>query len=281
MIKLALSDMDNTLVPLGSRGVSARTAQAIHAALDAGVLFGPATGRDYVELMRFFRMDEDCFRTGILSNGKRVQLRNQTISLTLIPHDQLARVADALAGEKDMFLLCYPAETNLLNPAYAIGAPEKILNRFEARLHFTGGICDKVPEIDFVAATIACPGPAENMDRCRAIVTEAVPELRIVSPVPEWFDLMPQGVSKARGLDALLEATGIGLDEVVVFGDADNDLEILGKVKYSVAVANANDRVKAAANYHIGACADDAVADALLQIADAFGTGELPAFLRD
>ena len=55
MIKLALSDMDNTLVPLGARGISKRTNEAIHAVLDAGVLFGPATGRDFVELMRLFR----------------------------------------------------------------------------------------------------------------------------------------------------------------------------------------------------------------------------------
>ena len=57
MIKLVLSDMDNTLVPFGARHASPRTMEAIHAVLDAGVRFGPDTGRDYVELMRFFRMD--------------------------------------------------------------------------------------------------------------------------------------------------------------------------------------------------------------------------------
>ena len=72
MIKLVLSDMDNTLVPFGQPCVSARTIEAIHAVLDAGVLFGPDTGRDYVELMRFFQGDERGFMTGIFSNGKRV-----------------------------------------------------------------------------------------------------------------------------------------------------------------------------------------------------------------
>lgn len=281
MIKLALSDMDNTLVPLGARGISPRTSEAIHAVLDAGVLFGPATGRDFVELMRLFRMDEECFMTGVLSNGKRVRARGEYASVTLLPHDQLVRVDEALAGEDDMFLVCYPMETNLLNPAYAIHADEDVLHTYEARLHFTGAVCEEVPDVDIIAATIACTGGEERMDVCRQIIADKVPELRIVSPVEGWFDIMPQGVSKARGLDELLAATGIGLDEVVFFGDADNDLEILRKVKYSVAVANANDAVRAEARYHIGACADDAVADALFQIAEAAKTGGMPAFLQD
>ena len=120
MIKLVLSDMDNTLIPLGQR-VSPRTVEAIHAVLDAGVRFGPATGRDYVELSRLFRMHEECFMTGIFSNGKRVRLDGRYVSTTLIPHDQLVRIDQAIRGEKGMFLVCFPEETNLMNPAYGVG----------------------------------------------------------------------------------------------------------------------------------------------------------------
>lgn len=280
LIKLALTDMDNTLVPLGASGISRRTGEAIHEVLDAGVLFGPSTGRDLVELMRLFHTDEACFRTGVLSNGKRVCAAGRTVSVTLIPHEGLVRIARALEGE-EMFLVCYPADSNLLNPAYAVGAPSaEVLARYEKRVRFVGGMVDEVPDVDFIAATIACPGGEEQMERTRRIVAEKAPDLRIVSPIPGWFDIMPQGVSKAGGLDALLEATGIAPDEVVVFGDAENDLEILRKVKYSVAVSNATPEVKAAVNYHIGACADEAVADALLEVARAARAGEMPAFLK-
>lgn len=272
--------MDNTLVPLGASGISHRTREAIHAAVGAGVLFGPSTGRDVVELFRLFHADETCFQTGVLSNGKRVRAAGRTVSLTLIPHESLVRLARAFADE-EMFIVCYPAESNLLNPAYAVGAPsDAVLARYEERVRFVGGMVDEVPDIDFVAATIACPGGGEQMDRTRDIVAEATPELRVVSPIPGWFDIMPQGVSKARGLDELLAATGIAPDEVVVFGDAENDLEILRKVKYSVAVENATPEVKKAANYHIASCEDEGVADALLEIARAAGEGRMPAFLE-
>lgn len=280
MIKLVLSDMDNTLVPFGERHVSERTIGAIHDLLDAGVRFGPDTGRDYVELMRFFRMDESCFMTGVFSNGKRVRLDGRYVHTTVIDHDLLVRIDQALRPEKGMFLICFPVETNLLNPAYGVGVSSAELAVFEARTSFNGGVVDEVPDIDFVAATIACAGPPERMDRCREIIAEAVPEVSIVSPIPEWFDILPAGTSKASGLDILLDELGIRLDEVVVFGDAENDLEILRKVPYAVAVANATDEVLRATRYRVGASADEGMADALLEIARATRAGEMPAFLE-
>ena len=61
----------------------------------------------------------------------------------------------------------------------------------------------------------------------------------------------------------------------MVFGDAGNDLSMLSHVPDSVAVANATPEAAAAARWHIGACADDAVADAVLALA----RGEWP-FVR-
>lgn len=278
MIKLVLSDMDNTLVPLGARHVSSRTVDAIHAVIESGVRFGPDTGRDYVELMRFFRMDESCFMTGIFSNGKRVRADGAYVSTTLLDHDALVRIDRALRGEKGMFLVCYPVDTNLLNPAYGVGVTSAELAVFEARTGFNGGVVDEVPDIDFVAATIACPGGPERMERCRQVVAEAAPEMRIVSPIPEWFDVLPRDVSKAAGLDVLLDALDVDLDEVLVFGDAENDLEIMRKVPHSVAVANATPEVAAAARHHVGACADEGVADALLEVVRANSAGEDPSF---
>ena len=72
VIRLALSDMDNTLVPFGEPYVSTRTLKAIHAVQDAGIEFGPVTGRDYFELFRFFQGDIQGFQTGVMSSGKKV-----------------------------------------------------------------------------------------------------------------------------------------------------------------------------------------------------------------
>lgn len=281
MIKLILSDMDNTLVPFGARRVSQRTVDAIREVLDAGVRFGPDTGRDYVELMRFFDGDETCFMTGIFSNGKRVRADGRYVRTVLLDHESLVRIDEALRGEQGMFLVCYPESSDLTNPAYGVGTTRAELEVFAQRCSFTGRVADAVPDEDVIAATIACPGPPERMERCRALVAEAAPEVRVVSPFPEWFDVLPADVSKADGLEVLLEALGIGLDEVAVFGDAENDLTIMRKVPHSVAVANATDEVLRAARHRVGASTEEGVADALLEVARATRTGELPAFLKE
>lgn len=281
MISLVLSDMDNTLIPFGAEHVSERTVRAIHELLDAGVPFGPATGRDHMELMRFFQGDEACFMTGIFSNGKRVRAEGRYVRTVLLDHDALVRIDEALRSERGMFLVCYPNRTDATNPAYCVRATKEESAPFERRSAFTGICVDAVPDEEMIAATIACPGPPERMDRCRALVAEAVPEVRIVSPFAEWFDVLPAGVSKADGLEVLLDALGVGLDEVVVFGDAENDLAIMRKVPHSVAVANATDEVLRVARHRVGACADEGVADALLEVARATRAGELPAFLEE
>ena len=281
MIRLVLSDMDNTLIPFGAEHVSERTVRAIHELLDAGVPFGPATGRDHMELMRFFQGDEACFMTGIFSNGKRVRAEGRYVRTVLLDHGALVRIDEALRAERGMFLVCYPNSTDASNPAYCVRATKEESAPFERRSAFTGICVDAVPDEEMIAATIACSGPPERMDRCRALVAEAVPEVRIVSPFAEWFDVLPAGVSKADGLEVLLDALGVGLDEVVVFGDAENDLAIMRKVPHSVAVANATDEVLRVARHRVGACDSEGVADALLEVARATRAGEQPAFLEE
>lgn len=280
MIKLALSDMDNTLIPFGASRASERAVKAIHAVLDAGLMFGPCTGRDCVELAGFFAGDEACYRTGVLSNGKRVLADGKTASLSLFDREKLVKIARALDGHDNMFMVCYPEASTLGNPGYAVRTTKEHTAFFEARNRFEAHLVDEVPEFDIIGVTIACAGGEAEMETCRRIVAETGTGIPIVSPVPDWFDLLIPGVTKASALDVLLEATGLAPDEIVIFGDGENDLEVLSKIPYSVAVSNAIDEIKDVANYHIGACEDGAVADALLQIVDAAKTGEMPAFLR-
>ena len=94
------------------------------------------------------------------------------------------------------------------------------------------------------------------------------------------FDVLPTGWDKGSAALELARALGLTPDEVAVFGDSDNDLPMIDAVPNSVAVANANEAVTAAARWHIGAAADDAVAGALHQIAACAATGEMPSFMR-
>ncbi|MDW8750100.1 Cof-type HAD-IIB family hydrolase [Streptococcus suis] len=62
-------------------------------------------------------------------------------------------------------------------------------------------------------------------------------------------DILPQGIHKAWGLEQVLTNLAITPDQVIAFGDSDNDIELLSYVGTSYAMENATDKVKAVAKY--------------------------------
>jgi phosphoglycolate phosphatase (TIGR01487 family) len=83
--------------------------------------------------------------------------------------------------------------------------------------------------------------------------------------------VLPNGVSKATGLETALATLGVRAEETVGVGDAENDLAMLKMCGLGVAVANALPPVKAAADWVTAAPRGDGVAEALeaLMTADA------------
>jgi Cof subfamily protein (haloacid dehalogenase superfamily) len=63
-----------------------------------------------------------------------------------------------------------------------------------------------------------------------------------------WLDLAPTGVSKASGLEAVCRRLGVAAEDVLAIGDGRNDLEMLRWVGRGVAMGQAPDEVKSAAD---------------------------------
>lgn len=62
-------------------------------------------------------------------------------------------------------------------------------------------------------------------------------------------DLLPADIHKAWGLEKILSEREISPQDVLAFGDSDNDIELLSYVGHSYAMGNATARVKAAARF--------------------------------
>lgn len=59
---------------------------------------------------------------------------------------------------------------------------------------------------------------------------------------------MPAGVNKGMAVAALAQRLGIGPESVMALGDYDNDVSMLSYAGVSVAMANASERARAAAD---------------------------------
>lgn len=261
MIRLAVFDIDRTIIPPGFGQIAPESAEAIRALREKGVYTAIGSGRMLNLLPPELRaLGFDYY---ILSNG--------------------AYVAD---GEGNV--LCQ--ET--VDPEVA-QALVKELRRRELALdiRFVGGMIPGNPDRDVreeMQAYWASQGvtmkppkdlqwhvqPAEgqlpiSFDACIPVeqqkeLMEMFPQLDFLSVFEgPMCDINPKGISKATGIRRICHILGISMDEVIAFGDDRNDLEMIREAGIGVAMGNAIDPVKNVADYITDFCENLGVVKAL------------------
>ncbi|MFC2705799.1 MAG: HAD family hydrolase [Olsenella profusa] len=287
MIKLVLSDMDGTLVPFGRDAISRRTAAAIRMLHMAGIDFGPATGREPVDLRRFFRGEERLFSTGIMANGKLVSYRGRLLRTIYLDHEGLQRLA-GLACERDdctlnIYVPCKDERGRASVHVQFVGVSDAELAsaRGVTGLALMGEATDRLPSVPLISAGFMCLGSTRQdavsqAREMRPQLYRLCPQFDFLRPSPPFFDVLPKGWNKAAALGILEESLGIARDEIAFFGDSENDVAMLEAVPNSFAVENATPAAKAAARFHIGDAGEDAVAQVMEAIASHGGELVIP-----
>ena len=126
MIKLVLSDMDETLKRANEPLVPKRTLKAITALKEAGIDFGPATGRSAYDALPFYGFDARYLQTAICGSGKVVYGKGALVAKQVLPAKTLERILQVIAKHKDTYLAYFdegPAEPPLdvsIRPAWMI-----------------------------------------------------------------------------------------------------------------------------------------------------------------
>jgi hydroxymethylpyrimidine pyrophosphatase-like HAD family hydrolase len=78
-----------------------------------------------------------------------------------------------------------------------------------------------------------------------------------------FLEVMASGASKGAGLRAAMEKRGLAAPDLIALGDEENDLPMFEAAGFSVAPANAREKVREAADVVIGSNADDGAAQYL------------------
>ncbi len=75
----------------------------------------------------------------------------------------------------------------------------------------------------------------EGLETCKSLETS--------------FDVMAKGVTKATGIEAIRSHYDIPLEDVIAFGDNENDMDMISYAGVGVAMSNATEALKKVANY--------------------------------
>lgn len=276
MIKLVVTDIDDTLIAVGRPHATEHAISAIHELQAAGVEFSVVTGRRMSAIRKLFCDDEACFRTAITSNGQRIYVDGECIHTQYLDHDALVRAAEVVSSFEGYAIGLYKGHQVEL-----VATSQEEVDRYGLAFWNDAHVVDGVSDHQYYKANVRVghgPGVASRAE-VRTAIARACPQFDLVYPGPNYIDLLPGGWGKDSAVCLLAAHLGLEFEEVAAFGDEENDLNMLYSVPNSVAVANAVPAVRRDARWHIGASADDAVADALLEIAAAAREGRMPSFM--
>ena len=88
----------------------------------------------------------------------------------------------------------------------------------------------------------------------------AYPQFEIATSQKGFIDINPSKVSKGNALLVLAKYFGLSMDEIVVFGDQDNDISMMKIAGTSVAMKNGCQNAKDVADYITESNNDNGVA---------------------
>lgn len=131
-----------------------------------------------------------------------------------------------------------------------------------------GMVCSEVESLaDFLSFApikiLMSVDPALLRDVQSQIAQRLPQELTVVQTAPFYLEVIPKRINKGQGIRDVCRALGITPEDVIAFGDAANDIPMLKAAGVGVAMGNAAQGVKDAADLVTRSNNDDGIAAAL------------------
>lgn len=255
-IRLVASDMDGTLLsPQGKLDeVFFTIFNKMH---DQGVVFVAASGRQYYNLLKIFdRISDQCYF--IAENGSFVVYRGEELLVVDMPRSRVGEIIDevrkidgaypVLCGKKSAYIETYN------NPVFV--EFEAQVSKYYDRGETVKDLHDVVDDDILKVAIFDFKGSATN---CGPLLEHFNDTLKVVVSGQSWLDISHPEANKGRALELIQRRLGVTTEQTMAFGDQMNDVEMMTKAKFSYAVENAVEGVKAVSNFRAESNVDGGV----------------------
>ena len=246
-------DLDGTVL-VESVGLTPRTIAAFEALKSGGIIPLVATGRPRRSALRW--VEALGVDSGLVCHNGAVvyDAGARVISETTIPESTARRLV-AEARSIDVHFHGFSGDEWM----YEIVREGTL--RYEKRQSFPGRKVDfdSLPRLGFHKAMFV--GTEEEAPEVAARIRERLDGLLEVFPTGSGFvELVAPGIGKGKSLAALVESIGGSMEEVIAFGDAWNDEDMLLMAGIGVAMGNAPAELRSRVGRETGPVQEDGVA---------------------
>jgi len=261
-IQLIAIDLDGTLLN-SQHQMTERTEKALRAACEKGVQVVLATGKTFnsgVQIVE--KLNLNCpaiFMQGTVSYNGDGSLRHQ---ITLDP--RIARQVITFAEDRGFMLAIYSGRRILVRKMHR--RVEELTTLYHEPLPQAVGslqnVLDTLPVNKLLAVK---PGDGRAINALRwQLKMQINGSARLVNAgIPDMLEILPSGASKGAALKTLIKDLGVPSEAVMAIGDAENDIEMIQLAGMGVAMGNANQAVKDAADVAVASNDEDGVAEAI------------------
>ena len=235
MIKAAFFDIDGTLLSFKTHSVSEGTVRAFGTLHAHGVRTFISSGRPMI-LIPEMPVGFDAYIT--MNGGLVFTAEGEVLLSNPIRHEDSERWLN-FAKEHNLCTMVFTATSMMAAQLDPIGL--KIREQLEFQMPPVVDIDDMRGHEAYQLIAIM---PPELDQQVGAMLSHC----RLPRWHPAFTDIVAQGNSKAAGMEAICRRYGIRQEETLAFGDGGNDIEMLQWAGTGVAMGNAADEVKAAAD---------------------------------
>lgn len=249
--RLVACDVDGTLLKEGQTSLPKSTMVLISQLLDAGIVFVPASGRQYANLRNLFARFADRLPF-VAENGTIAFMDGKPMFRAEMERGLGDEIVQTILARPGYEVLVSGVEASYIQPK-----DSAFVTFIRDEIRYTVSVVDDMRAMDEQYSKISGYRPNIRADeafwhdrfdaRCTVAVSGSA-----------WIDFIPKGASKALGLRAVCRRLGIAPGDVVAIGDNDNDVEMLDFAGLSIVMASGSERAKAHAR-RSAASADDAL----------------------
>ena len=261
MIRAAFFDIDGTLLSFRTHRVSDGTVRAFRRLHAAGVRTFISSGRPMVLIPPM----PVTFEGHITMNGALVEVdcaegRRTLLRRPIVEADKQAWLD--YAGRHGLCTMLFSADAMYLAQPNEAGM--RLRDQLEFQLPPVSSL-DELRHHDAFQLIALMPAEAD------AKVAALMPHCRLPRWHPAFTDIVADGNSKAVGMDAICRHYGIPQDETIAFGDGANDIEMLRWAGIGVAMGNATDDVKEAADMVTTSVDEEGIEKAIENLEESLG----------
>ncbi len=266
-IKLAAFDLDGTLLAEDHAHISDRNKQALLKASRMGIKIVIASGRTW-SVLQDSLVEAVVADYALIANGAAVvDVKTQKdVFRQDMPQSVFREIYHILKQYDAVFEVYCGGKTyvehSVLNHTEFLKLPKIYVEELKRYMIPVSGTLPEFFDKKGVEKIHVMTVPKENRKDIMGALSQ-VENLALTSSMPGNIEINTKGTNKAVGLSALCDLLHIKPDEVMAFGDANNDLEMLKFAKWSFAMGNGTDEVKKAASYLTDTNGNDGVAKAM------------------